>query len=80
MALSQKYIERLRRRLSQGKDNPKTVNPQQMARLDAAIKQQRIERQKGGWRASARWLEENFPRNYAEPQAAAVAEQWGEVR
>jgi hypothetical protein len=50
MALSQKYIERLRRRLSQGKDNPKTVNPQQMARLDAAIKQQRIERQKGGWR------------------------------
>jgi hypothetical protein len=69
MALSQKYLERVRR-LSQGKDKPKTVNRQQIARLDAAIKQQRIEREKGGWRGAAKWLEKKFPEDFGEAKAA----------
>jgi hypothetical protein len=58
MALSQKYLERVRR-LSQEKDQPKTVRLQQMARVEQAIRQQRIKYQKEGWRASAKWLEQN---------------------
>jgi hypothetical protein len=58
MALSQKYLERVRR-LSQGKDKPKTVSPQQMARVEQAIQQQQIKYQQEGWRASAKWLEQN---------------------
>jgi hypothetical protein len=73
MALSQKYLERLEsRRLSQGKDRPKRASPQQMVRVERAIKQQRIECAKGGWRASAKWLEENFPEDY--PKAAPEAQ------
>ena len=67
MAISQKYLERVRR-LSQGKDKPKTVSLQQIARLDAAIKQQRTGCEKGGWRASAKWLEENFPEDFPNPE------------
>jgi hypothetical protein len=40
---------------------PKTVSSEQTARLDAAIKQQRIECEKDGWRADAKWLEKDSP-------------------
>jgi hypothetical protein len=73
MALSQKYLERVRR-LAQEKDRSKTVSLQQMARLDAVIKQQRIECEKGGWRADAKWLEKNFPQDFGEAKAAPRAE------
>src|SRR5262245_51740847 len=52
---------------------PKTVNSEQIARVDAAIKQQRIEREKGGWRASAKWLEEHFPEDFAERKVAPAS-------
>ena len=73
MALSQKYLERVRR-LAQEKDRSKTVSLQQMARLDAVIKQQRIECEKGGWRADAKWLEKNFPQDFGEAKAAPRVE------
>jgi hypothetical protein len=64
MALNQKYLKRLasRQRVSQQSHEtplPKTVSPEQMARSEGALQQQRIEQRKGGWRASAKWLEEN---------------------
>jgi hypothetical protein len=37
MALSQKYLERLGRRLAQEKNTPKTVSPQQMARVEGVL-------------------------------------------
>jgi len=54
------------------KCTPKTVSAEQMERLDAAIRKQSLEHKKGGWRASAKWLEENFPEDY--PKAAPRAE------
>jgi hypothetical protein len=75
MALNQKYIERLRQRLSQGPragEPSKTVTLEQMSRLDAAIEQQRIECEKGGWRASARWLEKNCE-EYRQPHDGEVS-------
>jgi len=54
------------------KCTPKTVSAEQMERLDAAIRKQSLEHKKGGWRASAKWLEENFPEDY--PKAAPKAE------
>jgi hypothetical protein len=71
MAFNQKYLEQLRR-LSQCKDKPKTVSPQQMARIEGAIKQQRIEYQKEAWRASAQWLEENCE-EYRQPGNGEVS-------
>jgi hypothetical protein len=64
MALNQKYLKRLasRARVSQQSHEtppPKTVSPEQMARIEGAIQQQRIEQRKEGWRASAKWLEQN---------------------
>jgi hypothetical protein len=41
------------------KCTPKTVTPRQMAQFEEAIREQHIEREKGGWRACARWLEQN---------------------
>jgi hypothetical protein len=79
MALSQKYLERVRR-LSQEKDKPKTVSRQQMTRLDAAIKQQRIERERGGCRSAAKWLEKNFPHDFGEAKAPPRAEPSCETR
>jgi hypothetical protein len=77
MALSQKYLERLasRQRVSQQSHEtppPKTVSAEQMAQLDAAIKQQRIEQRKEGWRASAKWLEQNCEQ-YRQPGKGEVS-------
>jgi hypothetical protein len=65
MALNQKYLERLarRQRVSQQSREtppPKTVSAEQTAlKVEAALQQQRIEQRKEGWRASAKWLEQN---------------------
>jgi hypothetical protein len=48
---------------------------QQTARVEAAIQQQRIEQRKEGCRASAKWLEENFPEDFGERKATPRAEQ-----
>jgi hypothetical protein len=55
------------------KCTPKTVSTEQMEQFEQAIKQQRIEREKGGWRDAAKWLEENFPEDYAAPRTAAAS-------
>jgi hypothetical protein len=75
IALSQKYLERLRQRFSQGPSTgkaSKTVTPEQMALLDAAIKQQRTKCQQEGWRASAKWLEQNCE-EYRQPRNGEVS-------
>jgi hypothetical protein len=65
MSVFQKdFLERLARgRVSQESREtppPKTVSAEQTAlKVEAAIKQQRIEQRKEGWRASAKWLEQN---------------------
>jgi hypothetical protein len=80
------FLERIKSSKASGvsrqdlKCTSKTVSPQQMARLDAAIKQQRIEREKGGWRGAAKWLEENFPQDFGEAKAAPRAEASRETR
>ena len=53
------------------KCTPKTLSAEQMERVDAVIQQQRIECEKGGWRASAKWLEENCE-ECREPKAAPM--------
>jgi hypothetical protein len=53
------------------KCKPKTLSAEQMERVDAVIQQQRIECEKGGWRASAKWLQENCE-EYREQQATPM--------
>jgi len=83
MALSKKYLERLTQRFSRepsiGKA-PKTVSAEQMEQFEQAIRQQRIECEKGGWRADAKWLEKNFPQDFGEAKAAPRAELSYETR
>jgi hypothetical protein len=50
------------------KCTPKTVNSAQMAQLEQTSREQRTELERGGWRASAQWLERNFPEEYREPR------------
>jgi hypothetical protein len=80
MALNQKYLEQLGRRHSQGKDKPKTVSTEQMARVEQAIQEQRCKYQKEDWLASAKWLEENFPQDYAAPKTTAASRPSPETR
>jgi hypothetical protein len=49
---------------------PKPVSPEQMAQLECAIKERRADLEKGSWRASAEWLEENFE-EFREPRKAS---------
>src|SRR5215472_15501340 len=72
------FLERIKSSKASGvsqkdlKCTSKTVSPQQMARLEAAIKQQRIEREKGGWRPAAKWLEQNCE-EYRQPRNGEVS-------
>jgi hypothetical protein len=50
------------------KCTPKTVNSAQMAQLEQTSREQRTELERGGWRASAQWLERNFE-EFREPKA-----------
>jgi hypothetical protein len=72
------FLERIKSSKASGvsqqdlKCTSKTVSPQQMACLEAAIKQQRIEREKGGWRPAAKWLEQNCE-EYRQPSNGEVS-------
>ena len=56
------------------KCTPKTVSAQQMARVEQVIKEQRTEQEKGGWRASVAFLEENFPEEFGPSKAVRSPE------
>jgi hypothetical protein len=51
---------------------PKTVSAEQMEQFEQAIRQQRIECEKGGWRADAKWLEQNCE-EYRQPGKGEVS-------
>jgi hypothetical protein len=56
------------------KCTPKTLSAEQMEHFEQVIRQQRIEREKGGWRGAAKCLEENFPEDFREPIAVLGAQ------
>jgi hypothetical protein len=54
------------------KCTPKTLSAEQMEHIEEVIRQQRIECEKGSWRASAKWLEENCE-EFREPPNGKVS-------
>ena len=73
MALSQKYLERLAQRAQQKRAHQ--VGRSARALGSASLSPSSQGRNgEGSWRESARWLEENFPEEFAEPKAAPKAD------